>query len=56
MQKNDITTQKDFAQEMSRFLTRDIAENTIKNAHFWPYMSQVISEDVKAVNKDLARL
>lgn len=56
MLKNDLSTQKDFAQEMSRFLPRDIAENTLKNAHFWPYISQVINEDVKAVNKDLARL
>ncbi|WP_371195972.1 nucleotidyl transferase AbiEii/AbiGii toxin family protein [Glaciecola sp. SC05] len=56
MLNNDLPTQKDFAQEMSRFLPRDIAENTLKNAHFWSYISQVISEDVTAVNNELVAI
>jgi predicted nucleotidyltransferase component of viral defense system len=36
MLNNDLPTQKDFEQEMSRFLPRDIAANTLKNVNFWP--------------------
>ncbi|WP_340677306.1 nucleotidyl transferase AbiEii/AbiGii toxin family protein [Paraglaciecola sp.] len=53
MLKNDPTTKKDFEQEMSRFLPSDIAQNTLKNANFWPYVGQVVYEDVQQVNSEL---
>jgi len=53
MLKSDPPTKKDFEQEMGRFLPRDVAENTLKNANFWPYVGQVVNEDVKQINAEL---
>jgi predicted nucleotidyltransferase component of viral defense system len=50
---NDPTTRQDFEQEMSRFLPIDVAQNTLKNSHFWPYVGGVVKEDVEQVNKEL---
>lgn len=53
MVRNDLATRKDFEQEMSRFLPTDVAQNTLKNSNFWPYVGEVVKEEVEQVNKEL---
>ena len=49
--ENDAVTQEDFIPEMGRFLPLDVAERTVSQAAFWPYLSGVINEEVQQLNR-----
>jgi len=49
----DATIQDDFYQEMGRFLPVDVSERTVNQAEFWPYLSNVVSEEVQRLNRAL---
>jgi predicted nucleotidyltransferase component of viral defense system len=46
-------TKQDFYQEMRRFVTPEIAKNTLDNKHFWTYVSGVIERYVDSVERQL---
>jgi predicted nucleotidyltransferase component of viral defense system len=50
---SDEETKQDFYQEMTRFVTPEIAKNTLDNKHFWVYVSSVIERYVTSVEKQL---
>jgi hypothetical protein len=51
--QNDPATQNDFEQEMGRFVPLDVAERTVNQATFWPYLSDVVNEEVKHLHRAL---
>lgn len=52
--KNDEVTKLDFHQEMSRFVPPGVAANTLAQAPFWQYLSNVINNYVSAAIKLLS--
>ena len=51
--ENDQTTKNDFLQEMGRFLPQDVAERTVNQKVFWPYLSDVIKEETQRLEQML---
>lgn len=51
--QSDPVTRNDFHQEMSRFIPLDVAERTVNQTAFWPYLSNVIDEEVKRLQRSL---
>ena len=51
--ENDQVTKNDFDQEMGRFLPQDVAERTVHQTPFWPYLSRVINEEVQDLSQAL---
>lgn len=50
---NNRATHDDFLQEMGRFLPHDVAERTVNQQAFWPYLSSVIAEETQRLDQQL---
>lgn len=44
---NQMETKKDFEQEMKRFLPIDVAQRTLMQPQFWPYVGETIKSEVE---------